>query len=68
MSEKFDVVSAIMEFEGGELSANSTIKLFSEMLKRKQVSCISGGTHAVQALIGAGYLDENGNILKTVEE
>jgi hypothetical protein len=60
-----DVVGLIMEYEGGELSTEDTLKLFSILVKNQMVWSLQGHYgRTAQALIDASWLDEQGNILK----
>jgi len=63
-----DIVDAVMELESGEeIGARRALELYSIIIK-------SGGLHglqgtygrAINALIKAGWLDQEGNILKHV--
>ena len=62
---KFDVVSFVMGYEGGELSDDEIIKGFSELTKSGLVWKLQGSYgRTAQDLIDAGYLTKKGKILK----
>jgi len=65
----FSEVDSIIAFESGELSANDTLTLFSELIKNGHAWTLQGfyGRTATD-LIEAGYLNRKGEILKRVPE
>jgi len=60
-----DQVNAIMDFEAGELGANETLELFSDLAASGLVWQLQGcyGRNFM-ALVENGYLDKKGKILK----
>ena len=59
------IVDKIMAFEGGDLSDNEVIELFSELIKSGMVWQLQGFYGRVaRDLIKQGYLSEDGKILK----
>ncbi len=65
---KEDIVSDVMKWEAGEMSAQEELQFFSKLVKSGQAWSLQGmyGRQA-QALIDAGYLDKSGKILKKAE-
>ena len=63
------LVDQIIEYEAGELSDKATLDLFSELVKNGMAWTLQGHYGRVaSALIDVGYLDEDGNILKNINE
>jgi hypothetical protein len=60
----FDLVSAIMEYEAGEMSEEDTLKLFSHLIKTGLAWTLQGhyGRTATD-LINSGLLSKTGDIL-----
>ena len=70
MSKKnfYPVVDKIIAYESGELSAENTLELFSELVKNCMIYSLQGSyQRQAQSLIEAGYIDNKGNILKDIE-
>jgi len=70
MSKKnfYPVVDKIIAYESGELSAENTLELFSELVKNGMIYSLQGSyQRQAQSLIEAGYIDNKGNILKDIE-
>jgi hypothetical protein len=67
--KKFDEVGYIIEYESGELSAEKTLELFSELVKNGHAWSLQGSYgRMAQALIDRGFLDRQGNILRHISE
>ena len=66
MSKKFDLVSSIMDFEGGELDTPGVLELFSHLIKTGMAWSLQGSYgRAAMSLINNGYIEaETGKILK----
>jgi hypothetical protein len=63
------IVSKIIAFESGELSAEETLELFSELVKNGQAWTLQGHYgRTAKDFIDNGFLDRNGNILRRFEE
>ena len=61
----YDLVGNIMAYEAGELDANGTLELFARLVKSGQAWSLQGHYgRTAHALIEAGWLDKNGNVLK----
>jgi hypothetical protein len=68
VAEPFDEVGAIMAFEQGDLGNEEILKLFSELIKNGHAWSLQGSYgRAAKSLIDQGYLDEQGTILKDIE-
>ena len=65
----YPVLDNIIAYEGGELSNNDILELFSELVKNGMAWSLQGcyGRQA-EALIKSGYLSAEGKILKELEE
>ena len=62
-----DLVLEIMDYESGELSDNQTIDLFSRLINSGMAWQLQGHYgRTAKALIEAGYIDKQGNVLKYV--
>ena len=62
-------IDYIMRYEGGEITAKETLELFSHLLKTRLAWQLQGHYgRTASAFIEAGYLNENGKILKMPEE
>lgn len=60
-----DIVSYIIDYESGNLSDEDTLSLFSKLVKDGTAWTLQGHYgRTASALIEAGWLDRNGNILK----
>lgn len=65
----FDLVGHIMDFESGELSARGTLDLFSELIKTGQAWQLQGSYgRAANQLILDGWIDKNGEILRSLDK
>jgi len=63
------MVDKIMLYEQGELDANGTLELFSELVKTGMAWTLQGSYgRAAMGMIQRGWLDENGNILKDFDD
>jgi polyhydroxyalkanoate synthesis regulator phasin len=59
------IVNKIIAYESGELSAEETLELFSELVKSGQAWALQGHYGRIaQNYIDNGFLDRNGNILR----
>ena len=64
-----DLVDKIIAYESGELNDNEVLELFSELVKSGQAWTLQGSYgRMAMALINAGYLSRNGDILKRPEK
>ena len=64
-----DEVGLIIAYESGELDANGTLNLFSKLVKSGMAWSLQGSYgRAATALIENGYLNKQGEILKSFEE
>lgn len=62
-----DLVLEIMDYESGELSDNQTIDLFARLINSGMAWQLQGHYgRTAKALIEAGYIDKQGNVLKYV--
>lgn len=63
-AEDFDVVGAMMDFESGDADAVTTLDLFAHLVKTGAAWSLQGfyGRTAT-ALIEAGYISEDGEVL-----
>lgn len=68
-TQPYDVVGAIMDYEGGDIQPEAFLELFSHLVKTGQAWSLQGtyGRTAHQ-LIDTGYLDRTGKILKHIGE
>ena len=63
-----DIVSKITEFEGGQLTGNEALELFSELLKTGTIYSLQGYyQRTMNDLIRNGFIDKKGNILRNFE-
>lgn len=63
------IVNKIIAFESGELDAEETLELFSELVKSGQAWTLQGHYgRTAQDFIDNGFLDRNGNILRHFSE
>ena len=66
-SPEADEVSLIMAYEDGQLDDSGILKLFSMLIKNGHAWSLQGHYgRTAKALIDAGYINENGSILKDV--
>ena len=66
---KEDLVGLIIDFEGGELSANGVLRLFSRLVSTGQAYQLQGSYgRTAHSLICDGWLSTTGEILKRVDE
>jgi len=62
-----NLVLEIMDYESGELSDNQTIDLFARLINSGMAWQLQGHYgRTAKALIEAGYIDKQGNVLKYV--
>ena len=62
-----DCIDQIILFEQGELDDNQTLELFAQLVKTGNAWTLQGSYGRVaMALINAGYLDKEGNVLQYV--
>ena len=62
-------IDKIIAYEQGELSPNKTIELFAELVKTEMAFQLQGHYgRTAMALIQAGYIDREGNVLQVLEE
>ena len=68
MKKKFyPLVDKIIAYEGGELSQEDTLELFSELIKNGMAWSLQGTYgRTAQALIKSGYISATGEILKEI--
>lgn len=65
---EYDLVGAIMQYESGELDDSGILELFSHLIKTGQAWTLQGHYgRTAAALIDAGYLDDDGNVLKDID-
>lgn len=58
------IVNEIISFEQGELDENQTIELFARLVQSGMAWSLQGSYgRTASALINAGYIDKNGNVL-----
>lgn len=63
-----DTVGLIMAYEDGTLDGEGCLTLFSQLVKSGAAWSLQHGYGVTAtALLQAGYIDENGNILKHME-
>ena len=63
------MIDKIMAYEQGELDANGTLELFSELVKTGMAWTLQGSYgRAAMGMIQRGWLDENGNILRSFDD
>jgi len=63
------MVDKIIAYEMGELDANGTLELFSELVKTGMAWTLQGSYgRAAMGMIQRGWLDENGNILRSFDD
>ena len=62
-----DYIDQIISFEQGELDDNQTLELFAQLVSTGNAWTLQGSYGRVaMALINAGYLDKEGNVLQYV--
>ena len=60
-------IDQIISFEQGELDDNQTLELFAQLVKTGNAWTLQGSYGRIaMALINAGYLDKEGNVLQYV--
>jgi len=63
--KNYDVVSAIIEYEGGSSTDNETLRLFSHLVKTGQAWTLQGHYgRTAKALMDDGYLNKDGSLTK----
>jgi hypothetical protein len=63
-NEPFHLIDAIMAYEAGEATGDEVLALFAHLVKTRQAWMLQGHYgRTADALIDAGYIDEEGNIL-----
>ena len=63
-----DKVDKIIAYECGDLSAQGTLELFSDLVASGEAYQLQGHYgRTAHALINAGYIDAQGKILKNIE-
>ena len=68
-AKKIDLVDMIMAYESGELKAEKTLVLFSELIRTGQAWSLQGHYgRTAQGLIDSGYISAKGDILKNINE
>ena len=64
-----DVVNMIIGYESGDLTAENTLVLFSELIKDGRAWTLQGHYgRTAKALIDGGYISAEGKILKDINE
>ena len=64
-----NLVTYIMAFEGGEISDNQVLELFSYLVKSGKAWTLQGMYgRTAHNLMEAGYIDKKGKIIKKVEQ
>ena len=59
------MIDKILEYESGDLSFSQVVELFSELIKNGMAWSLQGNYgRTAKALIDAGYLNKEGDILK----
>ena len=59
------MIDKILEYESGDLSFSQVVELFSELIKNGMAWSLQGKYgRTAKALIDAGYLSKEGDILK----
>jgi hypothetical protein len=59
------MIDKILEYESGDLSFSQVVELFSELVKNGMAWTLQGNYgRTAKALIDAGYLNKEGDILK----
>ena len=67
--QKFDLTSAIIEYEGGDMKTKDMLELFSHLIKTGLAWTLQGMYgRTANALIDEGLLDKKGNIIVTDDE
>jgi hypothetical protein len=67
--KKFELVGYIMEYEAGSLRGDKVLELFANLIKSGQAWSLQGSYgRMAQNLIERGYLNAQGDILKTAIE
>ena len=68
MSKEYDLVGGIIAYESGELDANGMLDLFAELIATDKVWYLQGSYgRRAHDLIMAGWIDDNGKVLKRSE-
>jgi hypothetical protein len=63
---RVDLVSLMLEFESGDLDLAGTLELFSELIRTGKAWHLQGFYgRSANVLIRKGWIDEDGEILKT---
>lgn len=63
-AEDFDVVGAMMDFEGGEADAVTTLDLFAHLIKTGAAWTLQGFYgRTARELIESGFISEDGEVL-----
>lgn len=64
-----DLVDKIIEFESGEMSDEDTLAFFAELVKTGTINHLQGSYQRTAVnLLRQGYIDQAGNVLRSVEE
>ena len=68
MDKEYDVVGGIIAYESGELDANGLLDLFAELIATGKAWHLQGSYgRMAHDLIQAGWIDEDGKVLKRSE-
>lgn len=63
-----ELVTMIIDYENNELSGNGIVLLFSELIANNLFGELQGSYgRSAEQLVNDGWLDWNGNILRTLE-
>lgn len=64
----YPLIDNIIAYESGDLSAEDSLVLFSELIKSGTINTLQGSyQRTAQGLLEAGYIDIRGNIIKELE-
>ena len=67
--KKFDLVGYIMDYEAGSLRGDKVLELFANLIKSGKAWSLRGSYGRMASnLIDRGYLNAQGDILKTATE